>query len=218
MREEDSSSQSVNIYITGIHSREAFTEVSISTGASFFVSDADYLAFSFHKGDEISPQVLEQLEKGHALILCQRKALDLLALAEHSRFMLRTKLRQRGFEPGTVEDVLTRLAEKNYLDDRRFSRLWISSRLRRNPAGRSVLVAGLRGKGVSAQDAEEAVSELLSEDALLEGARKVYAKAVRKKNSTMEKVEAALLKKGYPLSVIRAICKEGLDGQETEEN
>ena len=117
-----------------------------------------------------------------------------------------------------MEEVLTRLAEKNYLDDRRFSRLWISSRLRRNPAGRSVLVAGLRGKGVSAKDAEEAVSELLSEDALLEGARKVYAKAVRKKNSTMEKAEAALLKKGYPLSVIRAICKEGLDGQETEEN
>jgi SOS response regulatory protein OraA/RecX len=81
-----------------------------------------------------------------------------------------------------------------------------------------VLISGLRAKGVSPRDAEEAVSELLDEDALLEGARKVYAKAARKKNSTPDKIKAAMMQKGYSLSVIRLITKEVMDGKETEEN
>ena len=218
VREEDSSSQNVNIYITAIHTKEAFTEVSISTGASFFISDSDYRVFPFRKGDAITPDVVENLEKGHKLILCRSKALSLLDLAEHSAFMLRTKLRQRGFEAPVVESVIAQLKEKNYLDDRRFARLWVVSRLKRNPAGKSVLVSGLRAKGVSAHDAEEAVDGLLDKEALLEGARKVYNKAARKKNSTPDKIKAAMVQKGYSLSVIRMITKEVMDGQETEEN
>ena len=218
VREEDSSSQNVNIYITAIHTKEAFTEVSISTGASFFISDSDYRVFPFRKGDAITPDVVENLEKGHKLILCRSKALSLLDLAEHSAFMLRTKLRQRGFEAPVVESVIAQLKEKNYLDDRRFAEVWVRSRLKRNPAGKSVLVSGLRAKGVSAQDAEEAVSEVLDEEALLEGARKVYNKAARKKNSTPEKIKAAMVQKGYSLSVIRVVTKEVMDGKETEEN
>lgn len=218
VREEDSSSQNVNIYITGIHTKEAFTEVSISTGASFFISDADYLAFPYAKGDEIPPEAVENLERGHKLILCRSKALSLLDLAEHSAFMLRTKLRQRGFEGQVVERVIAQLKEKNYLDDRRFARLWVASRLKRNPAGKSVLVSGLKAKGVSSRDAEEAVSELLDEEAVLEGARKVYVKAARRKNSNPDKIRTAMLQKGYSLSVVRMICKEVSDGQETEED
>ena len=218
VREEDSSSQSVNIYITGIQTKEAFTEVSISTGASFFISVSDFFSFPYSKGDEITQEVVEQLERGHKLILCRAKALSLLDLAEHSAFMLRTKLRQRGFELPVIETVIAQLKEKNYLDDSRFARLWVASRLRRNPAGKSVLVSGLRAKGVSARDAEEAVAEILDEDALLEGARKVYNKAARKKNVTPEKIKAAMLQKGYSLSVIRLMTKEVLDGKETEED
>ena len=218
VREEDSSSQNVNFFITGIHTREAFIEVSISNGASFFISDADYRSFPYSKGDEISHEDLEKLELGHKLILCRSKALSLLDLAEHSAFMLRTKLRQRGFEAPVIERVLEQLKEKNYLDDRRFAELWVRSRLKRNPAGKSVLISGLRAKGVSARDADEAVSELLDEDSLMEGARKVYAKAARKKNSTPEKIKAAMMQKGYSFSVIRLIAKEVSDGQETEED
>lgn len=218
VREEDSSSQNVNIYITGIHTKEAFIEVSISNGASFFISDADYRSFPYSKGDEIPREVVEQLERGHNLILCRSKALSLLDLAEHSAFMLRAKLRQRGFDIPVIERVLEQLKEKNYLDDRRFAEVWVRSRLKRNPAGKSVLISELRAKGVSARDAEETVAELLDEEALLEGARKVYAKAALKKNSTPEKIKAAMMQKGYSLSVIRVICREVSDGQEAEEN
>ena len=192
--------------------------MSISTGASFFISDSDFFSFPYGKGDEITQEVVDELERGHKLILCRSKALSLLDLAEHSAFMLRTKLRQRGFEPAVVETVLSQLKEKNYLDDSRFARLWVASRLKRNPAGKSVLISGLRAKGVNARDAEEAVAGLLDGEALLEGARKVYNKAARKKNVTPEKIKAAMLQKGYSLSVIRLMTKEVLDGKETEED
>ena len=43
------------------------------------------------------------------------------------------------------------------------------------------------------------------------------AKAARKKNSTPDKIKAAMMQKGYSLSVIRLITKEVMDGKETEE-
>jgi len=211
VREEDSSSQSVNSYITGICTKGAFTEVSISTGASFFISDDDYLKFSFAKGDSVSSDVLEQLELGHKIIVCRKKALDLLSLTEHSAFTLSTKLRQRGFEADTIRLVLAELEEKKYLDDRRFARIWVSSRLKKNPAGRSILVAGLRAKGISQQDAEDVVAELVDDEALLVGAARVYEKLSKKKNAPLEKIIQGMLQKGYSMSIIRKVSDKELE-------
>ncbi|NBB91208.1 MAG: regulatory protein RecX, partial [Spirochaetes bacterium] len=49
------------------------------------------------------------------------KAIELLARSEHSRFLLSRKLLQREFPEGVIRDALDRLAERGYLDDRRFA-------------------------------------------------------------------------------------------------
>ena len=210
MPEEDSSSQSVNLFITGICTKGAFTEVSISTGASFFISDGDYLRYSFAKGDSISADVLEQLERGHRVIMCRKKALDLLSLSEHSAVTLSTKLRRRGFDADVIRLVLADLEEKKYLDDRRFAWMWVNSRLKKNPSGRSVLVAGLRAKGISASDAENIVAEVVDDETLLKGAVKVFEKLSKKKNVTQEKIISGMLQKGYPMSIIRKVSGKEL--------
>lgn len=208
VQEEDSSSQNVNITVTGIYTKGAFIEVSLSTGASFFISDSDFLEYSFSKGDAISSGTAEKLEKGDRFIRCRSKALELLSLSEHTAYLLRGKLLQRDYDSETVKEVIAFLSEKKYLDDSRYAELWLKSRLRKNPAGKSVLTAALISRGVSRETAERAVSGILDEETLMAGARLAYRKAASKKNITKEKIVANLLKKGYSMSVIRSMDEE----------
>lgn len=208
VQEEDSSSQNVNITVTGIYTKGAFIEVSLSTGASFFISDSDFLGYSFSKGDTVSSETAQRLEEGDRYIRCRSKALELLSLSEHTAFLLRNKLMQRDFDPETVKKVICFLKEKKYLDDSRYAELWLKSRLRKNPAGKPVLAAALVSRGVSRETAEKAVSENLDEETFMAGARLAYRKAASKKNITKEKIVANLLKKGYSMSVIRSMDEE----------
>ena len=208
VQEEDSSSQSVNITVTGIFTKGAYIEVSLSDGASFFISDSDFLSGIFFKGAVLPPETVAALEKGHNYICCYRKAVDLISVSEHSAFLLRNKLLQRGFDRETVNKVINTLTEKNYLDDRRYAEMWLRSRLRKNPAGRSVLSAALRARGISGDIADEVTAGVLDDEQLLAGARTAYLKAASKKNATKEKIVANLLKKGYSMSVIRKVLEE----------
>src|SRR5207248_9318412 len=56
----------------------------------------------------------------------QDPALDagvrMLARRAHSRAELRLKLRRRGYQPGEIEEALTRLTELGYIDDEAFAR------------------------------------------------------------------------------------------------
>ena len=49
---------------------------------------------------------------------CYNKALDLLSLRSHFQQELKYKLLRRGYEEEEIEDVLERLIEKRFLDDR----------------------------------------------------------------------------------------------------
>ena len=209
VQEEDSSSLNVNLFITGINIKEASIEVLISNGASFFISDADYARYAFSKGDPVSSEIYEALERGHRFILCRQKALDLLSFSEHSSFTLSVKLRQRGFEPAVVSDVIAMLEEKKYIDDCRFGELWVRSRLKKNPCGRSALVSGLRAKGLSAPLAEQVIDEL-DDDVMMDGACRAYKKIASRKGMTNDKIIGQLLRRGYSMNMIREIMARGI--------
>ncbi len=91
-----------------------------------------------------------------------RKGCDFLARRPHSARQLRQKL-GRTFEPEVVERVLERLIELRYLDDSRFAVEFAAQRLEHAPRGVALLVAELRGRGVSAEEAEQAVAAALAE-------------------------------------------------------
>ena len=86
-------------------------------------------------------------------------ALKLLALRNHSRQELETKLRKKGYALPIITEVLTALSTKGILNDQRFGEELLSSRARRKPAGKMKIRAELLKKGVS----EEITKELLND-------------------------------------------------------
>lgn len=213
MQDGDSSFQNVKIFITGVCTKGAFIDISVSTGASFFISEDDYLKSSFKKGDPVSEEEISFLEKGHRFILCKKKALDLLAFSEHSSKMLSLKLKKRGFDRDSVSAVISDLKKKDYINDRRFAEMWINFRLKKNPAGRSVLAAELKSRGVPACIAEESVLKFVGDDELFDGASRIYKKISGRKNITEVKIKNTLLKRGYSLNIINRIFAENFTAE-----
>jgi len=105
--------------------------------------------------------------------------LRLLTDRARSRAELATKLEQKGFAPEVSERALDRLAEVGLIDDADFAQQWARSRHLFSGKGKRAIALELRRKGVSDDDAAEALDGI---DAASE--RERAAELVRKKLRT----------------------------------
>ncbi len=72
---------------------------------------------------------------------------------------LREKLRLRAERAADADEVLRRLKEHGYLDDRRFAEIFAASRLENQGFGRSRVLRDLRARRVAPKVAEQAVRQ-----------------------------------------------------------
>jgi regulatory protein len=84
-----------------------------------------------------------------------------VARAEQSVFGLSRKLEKAGHPADCVRAVADRLLELDILNDRRFARYWLRSRLGFKADSPRKLLAGLRGRGIGRADAERSLREAL---------------------------------------------------------
>ncbi|MBN2552610.1 MAG: RecX family transcriptional regulator [Spirochaetales bacterium] len=136
------------------------------------------------------------------------KALGLLARAPHSTCSLRLKLLKRGFDARIVEEILTFLCDKEYLDDRRFAESWLQARTERRPEGRALLLSGLMRKGIRREVAEEAVEDLLTPEVELEHARRALARLKRTGECDPDRLMRKLATRGFSYPLIRGVMEE----------
>jgi regulatory protein len=98
-------------------------------------------------------------------------ALKSLAGRAHSTGELREKLRRRAERAADIDDVLARLKEHGYLDDRRFAEGFAAARLSTDKFGRTRVLQDLRQRRVAPALAERTVRQVyedVNEEALIE--------------------------------------------------
>ena len=61
---------------------------------------------------------------------------------------MRSRLKLKGYDAATIGAIISELARVGQLDDVRFARLWVESRMSSNPMGDIVLRRELKEKGV----------------------------------------------------------------------
>jgi len=130
------------------------------------------------QGKEITAAEEAAFRCASACLRAEKAALRLIARAEQCAFSLARKLEKRGHNEACVNAVISRLSELRLLDDSRFARLWLESRLRRARSPRRLLSA-LCARGIDRGEAEDALQTVLDEDAetaLLARYVKKYAK------------------------------------------
>jgi regulatory protein len=89
----------------------------------------------------------------------KNNAYALLRQRPRSVYEIRSRLKLKGYEDELVEDVIVSLKRTGDLDDEKFARFWVESRMHMNPAGDVVLKHELKAKGISGDIIDAALTE-----------------------------------------------------------
>ncbi|MCL2139355.1 MAG: recombination regulator RecX [Treponema sp.] len=121
-----------------------------------------------------------------ACLRAEKNALQLIARAEQYCFGLRLKLEKKGHKPSCVRAVIDRLCSLGLLDDSRYAKLWLESRICRAVGGlQSVsspwrLLTALASRGIDRDVIEPALRQALDEETELQ-LLKCFAEKLQKK-------------------------------------
>ncbi|MFH1790768.1 MAG: regulatory protein RecX [Candidatus Omnitrophota bacterium] len=99
-----------------------------------------------------------------ALDKAKKYAYRLLSIRPRSCRELADRLARRGAKEDVIRITVAGLKAEGLIDDLKFSKAWISSRLRLNPKGAAAIGRELNKKGVSEETIKRALSEECVDD------------------------------------------------------
>ena len=113
-------------------------------------------------GRELTCQEEEALQFASSCYLAEKIALRLIARAEQTTLGVTAKLERRGYDYPVVKAVVSRLLDRDLLNDERFAKLWVHSRLSYGKAQSPLwLRVSLGKKGIERNLSLKAVESLL---------------------------------------------------------
>jgi len=170
------------------------------------VSGADLPNCENAGSSEITAIEEAAFRRASACLRTEKNALRLIARAEQCVTGISRKLEKRGLDAACVKAVIERLCSLQLLDDARFARLWLESRLRLPRSPRRLLIA-LCSRGISREDAEAALKNILDEDAeyalLLRFAKKLARKKKKPDESGSRPLKRLLKNEGFSHTAIQ---------------
>lgn len=89
----------------------------------------------------------------------KNNAYSLLRSRPRSEREIKDRLKIKGHDDSVIEEVITGLKRAGEIDDARFAKFWVESRMHMNPVGDIVLRQELKAKGVSQAIIESALEE-----------------------------------------------------------
>jgi regulatory protein len=128
----------------------------------------------------------------------EKAALRLVARAEQCSANLARKLEKRGHETACISEVISQLTGQNLLNDSRFARLWLQSRLRFARSPRRLL-SSLCARGINHDDAQTALDEVLDEETELS----ILIRFTRKCKHKTGELKFLLKSEGFSAAVIQ---------------
>ncbi|MBL7156713.1 MAG: regulatory protein RecX [Candidatus Omnitrophica bacterium] len=138
-------------------------------------------------------------------------AYRLFSIRPRSEKELKDRLYKKGFDHKTAQRVISLLKEKKIINDVKFAKLWIESRMRRNPKGDILLRRELRDKGISGSLIDKALSEKGENES--HTARSIAEKKIESlkslpKQKARKKLFDFLARRGFRFDIIEEIVRE----------
>jgi regulatory protein len=160
-------------------------------------------------GEQLSAAKIQELQTNDAVEKAYQRALNYLSYRPRSTAEVERNLRKHDVDDAVIDEVVTRLQDKAWLDDDAFAAAWVENRNIFRPRGRFALQAELRQKGLADAVIERALQEQ-DEEGL---AHKAAQKKARQLGGLDEeefrkKLYAFLGRRGFDYAIISEICSE----------
>jgi regulatory protein len=146
----------------------------------------------------------------------RRAGIKMLKTRLISRAALVMRLTRQGYERPAAEQAAEQLAGAGLLDDRRLAESLVRKQVQAKAAGKTVLVAKLRQRGIDGATAKEAVSEGLKGRDMLADAVDLARRRARGSKPGMDaqtlerKVFGYLARRGFDAEICRAAVAAAL--------
>jgi regulatory protein len=136
----------------------------------------------------------------------------LLKFRLRSEKEVRDRLKKKKFDAETIEDTVSFLKEKAFIDDEQFARAWIRSRVKK-PLGIRRLKVELRLKGIDKAIIDAGINELKSDYSEEDVVKSIAKNRLSRlkgidQQKAKKRVYAYLLRRGFsPESIIEVLNK-----------
>jgi len=156
--------------ITALRLNARKKRVNIFVDSLFSFSVAEELAVIHHLevGQNLSVNQIDELKKSDLSYNCMEAAVHYLSYRPRSESEIRRRLKRRGFDNETVQDVISKLKERKLIDDVSFSEFWRNNRLEFSPRSTRLIGLELRQKGVAAETVNEVLKDVNDENSVYE--------------------------------------------------
>ncbi len=159
-------------------------------------------------------------EKKDALGAARRHVVRLLAKRAMTRAGVIASVRRRGLGEDDAARVAAELEKRGLIDDRAYAAAYVRGLLARKPAGRALLMAKLRQRGIEGTVARAAVESALKERDAGEDALELATRRLRVIGSTVDRAAAArrvyglLARRGFEAEVCGEAVRKAMKGWE----
>lgn len=183
--------------------------------------------YGLYKGLQLDEQLLDEVLHKELIGRLYDRSVNYLVKAPKTEMQLRRYISELIFKKtgdwfdesielqkdSLVESIIHKVSKLGLINDREYARLFIESRLRSKPRGRTVLFAELLSKGVDRQIANEMLSELLTDEFAL--IKQTYTKKYRDQPITKKdsKKIAYLQRKGFSWDLISKFISANESGE-----
>ncbi|MDD9949039.1 MAG: regulatory protein RecX, partial [candidate division Zixibacteria bacterium] len=187
------------------------------------ITEETFLRFGLFDGQAMDPERLQEVELADGVSRAMTEAHRLIDHRMRTRRELAVKLKSRGRTDEVIDQVLDRLENAGLIDDGRFARLWIDERLRRRPAGLSLLRRELCQKGIDAEIVDAALEESASREGETERAYEALRRQSHRytrldRDAAHRRMVAFLARRGFGQAVIYQVVHRVLDEIEESRN
>ena len=143
-------------------------------------------------------------------------AYALLRQRPRSEFEIRNRLKLKGYGFEIIDQVVEGLRRAGEIDDARFAKLWVDSRMQTNPVGDVVLRYELKGKGLNDTIIEATLADKAEEYDEYEvafsmaGERFERLKKLDRKKA-LKRLYDFLLRRGFKYETVRKVVEKIVD-------
>jgi len=168
-------------------------------------------------GKEVTNELIEKIQQKEALTKAKNDAIRFLSYRPRSEWEISNKLKNKKYPIFIIEETIHWLKEKNLINDRQFSLMWIKDRLTNKPLGKLRIRKELYNKGIDSDIIESTVNSFFKKDEdELELAYQLIERrrnSLRLKNVQLEpqKIINLLKNRGFSYYVINHIYDDLLD-------
>ncbi len=206
--------------VRNIRYRETSVKVELDNDEILLLSLDAVVIFALSSEKELTEEELDRLRHASRIYRCRQKALHYLSYRNRAEGEMKLYLRRKEFDAEYIEDTISWLLERGYLDDRSFAVNYIESVLRRKTIGKKRIIGELRQKGVSSADIEAAFSEAEVPD---DGAERLMALAEKKwrsishREQPLQRLQNFLYQRGFAFDEIKSVIKNLKEREDADE-